>query len=390
MRVLALGPTPPPYHGVSVFLKQLQDASLDKNSDLGKTISLSLLDTADRRDASNLGQWDPVNLQLGFSQLAELASQLMRQRPDILYVPISQNVPAFLRDALFIIQARMLGLRVVIHLHGGYFRELYESQSAWFQQVVRTTLKCVSGAIVLSPEFLPIFEGLVPADRVFVVENGTPDLGVWPLREHRSPPPLDGGTILYLSTLTRTKGILTLVESIGHLRRTRPKILLRVAGRFQEEDLRCEVEALIARENLQDSVEFLGNVDGANKSNFLANGDIFCLPTFYPYEGQPLVLLEAMAAGLPIASTQHAAIPSTCPDGLTGQLFPTTVEPHALSDGLDRMLASPRLAEYSFAARKHYLHRYTLAGCHRRLLEVFQASGSNGGVDSASGVEFLA
>ena len=371
MKILALGPTPPPYHGVAVFLRQLADAPLPHGWEL------EILDTADRRDGSNLGRWDPENLRLGFSHLAELAARCQRLRPDIVYLPISQNVPAFLRDALFIAQARMMGSRVVVHLHGGYFRKLYDNSAAWFREVVRSALACVDGAIVLSPEFLPIFDGLVHPDHVFVVANGCPDPGVWERRAARgeNPVPADGGTILFMSTLTPTKGIVKLVESLKVLRERRPNVRLRVAGRWADELARAECETFIARESLAANVEFLGNVDGAAKNEFLSGGDVFCLPTFYPYEGQPLVLIEAMAAGLPVVSTRHAAIASTVPEGEQGAgwLVSPEVDAGELAQTLDAALGDPRIRGRGRFAREHYLRNYTLAACHARLWEVFQA-----------------
>jgi glycosyltransferase involved in cell wall biosynthesis len=368
MHILAIGPTPPPYHGVAMFLRQLMAVPL------GPGVTIEHLDTADRRDASNLGRWDVENLRLGFAHLSELAGRCLRSRPDVVYLPISQNVPAFLRDALFIIQARLIGSPVVIHLHGGFFRTLYDTQPKWFQEIVRCTLKLTSGAIVLAPEFLPIFDGLMHPDRVFVVENGAPDPGAWTLRFNRPLPDADAGTLLYMSTLTQTKGIMKLLDAVRLLREKRPRLRLRVAGRWQEESLHRDASTFIAQHGLDSAVEFVGNVDGEKKAAFLASGDLFCLPTFYPYEGQPLVIIEAMAAGLPILSTTQGAIPSTAPDGMLGRLLAPDAPSEALARSAEEMLChAAQLQRFGNAGRQRYVEGYTLDICRARLLEVFQA-----------------
>ena len=146
--VLIIGPTPPPYHGVAVFIRDLAESECNSGDWI-----FEHLDTSDRRDAENLGRWDIGNLTLGFSNLAELSARLLRRRHDLVYVPISQNVPAFLRDALFILNARLLGARVVVHLHGGYFRTFYDASPGWFKAIARFTLRRASAVAVLSELF---------------------------------------------------------------------------------------------------------------------------------------------------------------------------------------------------------------------------------------------
>ena len=149
--VLAVGPIPPPYHGVATYLRDLLES--DELEELD--IALSHVDTSDRRDASNLGRWDAENLGLGFANLAELAGRCRRTNADVVYLPLSQNVPAFLRDALFIVQSRLQGKRVVVHLHGGYFRTLYEQRGAVFQAIVRVTLRCADAVIINKKTSVP-------------------------------------------------------------------------------------------------------------------------------------------------------------------------------------------------------------------------------------------
>jgi glycosyltransferase involved in cell wall biosynthesis len=372
--VLALGPLPPPYHGVATFLRDLL-ASKDLPD-----IEFTHIDTSDSRDASNLGQWDGENIRLGFANLAELASRCGRSEAQIVYLPLSQSVPAFLRDALFILEARALGKRVVVHLHGGYFRTLFESQSAAFQSLARAALGCVSGAIVLGESFRGIFAGLIPDERVFVVENGVLDCGFrrrFGFTESRRI--ADCGLteahhqrLLYMSTLTRTKGLLELIEALAILRRSRPEVKLNVAGEWQEPDFRDECLAAIQRQSLAEHVHFAGNVVGEAKAAFLASGDIFCLPTRYPYEGQPLVILEAMAAGIPVLSTDRGVIASTVIDGQSGRILPQESTPEKLAEALAEMLRDPaRVAAMGQAARERYEARYTLRECHHNVAQVF-------------------
>ena len=369
MRVLALGPIPPPYHGVATYLRDLLDSAELR----AQGIELQHVDTSDRRDASNLGRWDTENLGIGFSNLAELAVRCSRSDAEIVYLPLSQNVPAFLRDALFILQSRLMGKRVVIHLHGGYFQQLYEQQGSAFKSFARLTLSQVSGAVVLGEGFRDIFSGLIPEERVFVVENGVPDLfEERPLRRDDTA----RETLLYMSTLTRTKGILELIHALALVQTARPDapLGLRVAGEFQEPELRDETQTLIRELKLEERVEFVGNVTGAAKAEFLLSGDIFCLPTRYPYEGQPLVLLEAMSAGLPVLTTDRGVIASTVIDSVNGRVLPQDANAEQLAHALERMLADRALLQdMGRNARLRFLRNYSLHVCHSNLAQVFHA-----------------
>ena len=61
-----------------------------------------------------------------------------------------------------------------------------------------------------------------------------------------------------------------------------------------------------------------GIVDGDRKRALLQNGDIFCLLTNYPNEGQPISILEAMGNGMVIVTTDHSGIPDEVTDGVNG------------------------------------------------------------------------
>ena len=79
------------------------------------------------------------------------------------------------------------------------------------------------------------------------------------------------------------------------------------------------------------------------------NADCFCLPSVQ--EGFGIVLLEAMAAGLPIVACRAAAVPEVVPDGVTGRLVEPR-SPERLADALEEILTdSRRRKDYGDAGR---------------------------------------
>ena len=117
--VLIIGPTPPPAHGISV----LTDILL--RSDLKQSFEVVHLDTADRRTLDNVGRFEFHNVLLALYHGARFHWLLLSKRPAVVYMPVSESVPGFLRDCLFLLPSRLWGIPVVLHLHGGHLDTLY-------------------------------------------------------------------------------------------------------------------------------------------------------------------------------------------------------------------------------------------------------------------------
>jgi glycosyltransferase involved in cell wall biosynthesis len=94
------------------------------------------------------------------------------------------------------------------------------------------------------------------------------------------------------------------------------------------------------------------------KGPLLRDADVLVLPVRQP-EGQPLVVLEAMAAGLPVVATRRGAIPEMVDDGVTGLLVPER-DVGALAAALDRLRRDPaRRRALGEAARRRWAAEFT-------------------------------
>ncbi len=150
---------------------------------------------------------------------------------------------------------------------------------------------------------------------------------------------LDEDTFLFgcVARLEPQKAHSDLIEATALLARVRPDFRLVLIG---EGSLRSRLEAQVARLGLKKHVHFAGL--RTDIPRLLGALDGFVLSSHW--EGFGLVLLEAMAAQLPIVATRVGAIGEVVADGETGLLVPAC-EPSSLAEALATLLADPRGAQ---------------------------------------------
>lgn len=349
--ILVIGPTPPPHHGVSMATQAILE------SDLARQFRLSLVDSADRRGIEHVDKPDLYDAMLFVRQWCQVVTKLMTERPALVYLPISQWLVGFVRDSLFILPGLCCGARMVLHLHGSNFRHWYEGQSRPIQTFVRFILRRVAHVVVLGESFRGIFEGLIPVDRISVVPNGVH----W---EGPGKPVGDTAVgkrcrILYLGTVTRLKGVFVLLASIPQVVQVRDDVEFVFAGPWFRQEEESEASTFIHQHGLERCVTFTGPVTTENdKRRIYESADVFVFPGLQQ-EGHPLVVLEAMAAGLPVIYTNRGCLRETVIDGEQGWEVPIN-DAQALAQRLLWFCAHPgERVRMGRAARLHYEQAYT-------------------------------
>lgn len=336
--LIVVGPTPPPYHGVSVATDVIICGL--------RARGCKVFHVETKRPLAIGGRVRWAAISRDTSAILVLLRYLASHRPDIVYIPISQTRLGLLRDSLLIAMARVYGSRVVVHLHGSSFRGLYEQSSRLVRSIVQCALRTVSGSIVLGHATRSQFAGLVPGNAVYVVPNGVADPGVY--RQNRTParvedrksgdPPL---RVVYLSNLMKAKGYLDLLIAVAECRRRGVPIEVRFAGDWVD-DSRPMALHMVRSEHIEDRVDFLGVIIGADKWRLLADSDVLVLPSYD--EGQPISIIEALAVGLPVISTPVGCIGEMVHDGVNGYLI-SPGNPMILADRLQTLYQHPELID---------------------------------------------
>lgn len=307
-------------------------------SRLAEDFELVHLDTSDHRELDTLGALDIVNVYLALKFYLLLVWKICRYRPGLVYIPVAQTTIGYLKDSGFILLAKLFRRRVICHLRGGNFRNWLEQASGLTRWYVRRVHGLIDGQIVLGECLKSLFAGYVAEERLFVVPNGK-NIEL-PPRPERTGNEI---RLLYLANMRRTKGPIDVLHAAPLIAGACPEARIICYGAWSEADVRAEIEAYLAA-NPGLPIEFRGPIHGSAKYAEIRAADIFLFPTYYPPEGHPWVVVEAMAAGLPVISTDQGAITESVIDGVNGFIVDKR-NPEALAARAIELIRDPEMRE---------------------------------------------
>jgi len=216
------------------------------------------------------------------------------------------------------IASLLAGLPMVHHVHSPTARDTERA----LRNRVNAAVERISllGAARLVPVSRSLEQYLLDAGwdaaRIRMVPNGVPSPAE-PLPAR--PTPAGEWTIGTVALFRPRKGVEVLLEAVAALRARGRMVRLQAIGPFEAAHYEAQVRELALRLGVADAVRWTGFT--SNVSEALAALDVFVLPSLYG-EGMPMVVLEAMAAGVPVIGTQVEGIPEVLEEGRTGLLAP--------------------------------------------------------------------
>jgi glycosyltransferase involved in cell wall biosynthesis len=255
-----------------------------------------------------------------------------------------------------VLLARVLGVPLVIKAHGSDLNSharpaLNALQLRWAARHA-AALICVSHALGARAVELG-----VAADKIRVIHNGVDVERFRPIERGAAraisgrPVNAGGELLLFVGNLLAAKGVRELFAAFRSLAGERPELECVVIGEGPESEwLRTQSAAA----GLSDRFALLGSVPHAELGPWFSSADLLCLPSYS--EGLPNVVLEAMAAGIPVVATRVGGIPEAVGPEAGELCAPRDAE--ALTAALRRVLdrrfdrqALARLAQrFSWAA----------------------------------------
>lgn len=246
------------------------------------------------------------NLLYVFTQKRGIRKHFRHNKYDLVHVHTSREF-LFLKDiylAKYI--KKRYNVPIVMTIHVGALSTVFNRIVFFKKRCFYIMNKYISKSIFLSEEMRKDFV------RFGLSENRTSLLyNFYSFVPPLTSPKKNKGNIinlLYVGAIHKEKGILELLYSIRECRDL--NIHLNVCGKLSDSSIKQEIDTL--SKELGDRVSFLGFVSGLDKTNIYSSSDILVLPSYH--EGLPLVIMEALGAGLGIVSTKVGAIPEILDD----------------------------------------------------------------------------
>jgi glycosyltransferase involved in cell wall biosynthesis len=278
---------------------------------------------ATHRDGSILGR-----VAVFARGVLSFCTTLLVRRPDVVHLHTA-SYGSFARKSALAALARLARVPVVLHVHGGAFQSFHDHAPRRVQRVIRQTLTRSAAVIALDAGWAERLRRIAPEARIVVVPNPIAPVG----RTIRTVP--HGQVhVVHLGLISDGKGTFTLLDAWAKVLAgsARPAHLT-IAGNGEF----SRAERRIAELGLVDTVALRHWLSSSEVAELLASAHVLTLPS--RAEGQPMVVLEAMANGLCVVASEVGGIPDMLAGGC-GVLVPPD-DPEALAAALGAVLNDP-------------------------------------------------
>ncbi|ACF15165.1 glycosyl transferase group 1 [Chloroherpeton thalassium ATCC 35110] len=334
LRILFIGPTPPPYHGVTVMNKILL------SSQFCNVFHVDIIETNYSEKITDLNSLSLDKIKKLLSHINKIIKLSSKNKYDFVCYPINFTRNALLRDFLLLFAIKLFPYKIIYYTHGNNLPSFIKNENALIKGIIHKVMRYADGAVVVGENLRFNYKGILPDELVVPVHHGMEGFVTKPKARQAS----DEIRVLYLSNLVLTKGFFVLIQAIPKIVQQVKNIKFIFGGEWENAQTKEDVMRYIEENNLSEFIEFKGRVIGEEKEKLYYDSDIFVFPTFYPLETFGIVNLEAMQAGLPIITTGRGAIPEIVEEGKNGFIVPEQ-NPEAIADKIILLFQNKELRE---------------------------------------------
>ncbi|MEO6838632.1 MAG: glycosyltransferase family 4 protein [Ginsengibacter sp.] len=358
-KILLILNLPPPYGGGEIRSEYLYKR-LNGNEDY-----IIISNSRKKSNKSTQGKLTFYNIFFGIKIFAKAVYYIVFFRPKKLFLGIPKQFKPFTRTALIIGVASVFRIKINGELAGDSFvflnKDNYQKKIGLFFLRKITEIRVLGESIKNKLSQFQICKLVVIDNGIYVPKN------IKSCRDNFSNPL----KLLFVGAVNYSKGIKNLVECANLLKKEDINIRLDIMGEWSNTSQKEEIINYIKNNRLEDIITFHGLVTTEEKWKTYENNSILVHPTFW--DGQPLVILEAMGCGLAIISTKVGAIPDTMQNDYNGTILPEN-NPTELCNAIKKYYNNREMIKtVSKNNIKTYHERYTIDSYILRMIKWLEA-----------------
>lgn len=350
-KLLLLLKLPPPVTGVTKMCSAVLE-----NRELFQKFDTKVIGLSYAKDVKSTGGLHPNKLIKLFLNIVKTKFTVLTFWPDLVYFVPSLTGAPFLRDFLFILIMKFFRRKIIFHLHGTGLKDA-ALKSKFYKKLYSFSFHN-SEIITLSQKLKYDLDFLTPT-KIHILPNGIIDLPSSVESVSNPCNPWNHSNLLFVSNFYEYKGIPELIELLAEVHKHGYDFTCNIAG--EENHITAEtLQQLIDKNGLTEKVKYVGSVTGDNLIELYKQSNIFIYPT--KKDAMPLVILEAMRAGLAILANPVGAIPDMI--GNDPETLPT---PENLISLLTNPDKTRKLGEQN---RKTFEQKFTIEKFNAQLLQI--------------------
>jgi len=300
-----------PWGGISSLFEAIFQTEIRNN------FNIRFLESSIPQEKTSLGKVGLRPILHSFQTICLFTFTIFNFKPDVIHI-VTAHRGSFVKNGLLVVVSKFLQRKVILAPHCSFFALLPPNSSkiwTWWVKLILNRCDCL---LVLSKEWM-VLPPFIKAKLIKYLPNSI-NTEMYSIVK-RSRKSSDLVNILFMGHISEEKGIFDLIQAINLLvQEGVGNFLVTITGEEIDIYELKEIKNQIRELNIEKYIHFQEPIFGNEKITCFSKSDIFILPSHH--EGMPMVILEAMAASLPIIATNVGGIPDILEDGLTGILIP--------------------------------------------------------------------
>lgn len=321
--ILIVGLYPPPFSsGETVITQYFHDLLSQTYEVTGINMSIGVLAPAKFKFESLIYYSRTIiNFFIVFWKVFYLSR---KHNYSLCYLTPASSKPGHIRDIIILKLLSKNVKKVAINIQNGNYQVVF--QRNWHKSLTKNFSRRITLAIFTSQILRKKAEIYFGPEKCVIIRNSVDDKIKCTIEEVQKATnnklQRTQFVISYISNMNPTKGYMDLLEALfGMSSEDREGLVVNLIGEWLSDEQLSEVKNMIKLNSLDDNITIHGKVNDRMKlRDFYLESNVFILPTYFPREAQPVSIIEALNAGVPVIATNHASIPDLITDNFNGLL----------------------------------------------------------------------